>query len=232
MIHSAHARWLPPVAVVGALCCLFCLSPSVLPAADQPPAIRWAEDLARFESADREHPPAQGGILFLGSSTIRRWDTLTDDFPGLPVLNRGFGGSQMSDAAALVPQLVLPYAPRQIVLYEGDNDLNKGKTPEQVLADFQTFLTQVRERMPQCRISILAIKPSPKRWHLKDAITRTNRQLAEAAAADPRIDFIDVFTPMLDTGGEPRPELFVEDGVHLTPEGYAIWTRTIRPHLR
>lgn len=225
MAQSVHQGWLP------ALAALTLLSPTSLPAAEQPAAVRWGEELATFEAADREHPPAKGGILFLGSSSIRRWETLADDFPDLPVLNRGFGGSEMSDAAALVGQLVLPYAPRQIVLYEGDNDLNNGKTPDRVLADLRALLDQVRERLPQCRICILAVKPSPERWHLKDAIHRTNRLLAETAAADPRLDFIDVFTPMLDAHGRPRAELFVEDGVHLTAAGYAIWKKAVRPFL-
>lgn len=191
---------------------------------------RWDKDLAQFAAADRESPPAQGGILFLGSSSIRRWDSLTNDFAGLPVLNRGFGGSHMSDAAALADRLVFPYAPRQILLYEGDNDLNKGKSPRRVLADFRTFATRVHERLPNCRISIIAIKPCPKRWHLEKEVRRAN-ELLRQAAADSRVDFIDVFTPMLDAAGQPSPELFVEDGVHMTPEGYAIWTRVIRPYL-
>ncbi|MCB1126120.1 MAG: hypothetical protein KDM81_06475 [Verrucomicrobiae bacterium] len=225
MVRFAHSRWLPALAVA------LLLSPSSLPAADQPAAVRWEKDLAKFATADRENLPTQGGILFLGSSSIRKWDTLAEDFAGLPVLNRGFGGSQMSDAADLVEQLVFPYAPRQIVLYEGDNDLNNGKSHERVLSDFRTFVDRVRERLPGCRISIIAIKPSPKRWHLKETIYYTNRLLSEWAMVDPKLDFIDVVRPMLDENGEPRPELFVEDGVHMTPAGYAIWTQAVRPFL-
>lgn len=225
MVASTHTR---PLLLLSALV-LFV--PLPVTGAEEPAEVRWENDLAKFEAADRESPPARGGILFLGSSSIRRWDTLVEDFPGLPVLNRGFGGSHMSDAAALVDRLVFPYAPRQIVLYEGENDLNNGKSPERILADFRTLLTRVRNQLPRCRISVIAIKPSPKRWHLKEAIHTTNRLLGESADTDPQLDFIDVFTPMLDPDGQPRPELFIEDGVHMTSTGYAIWTTAARPFL-
>lgn len=197
----------------------------------QPDPTRFDKTLARYAESDRASPPAPGGILFLGSSSIRKWTSLTNDFAGLPVLNRGFGGSEFSDALALLDRLVFPYAPRQIVLYEGDNDTWHGRSPEDVLRDFQTFVRRVHARLPSCRITVLAIKPCPKRWFIARTVREANARLKAAAAANPLLDFVDTFSPLLGPDGRPRAELYTNDRVHLNADGYAIWTELIRPHL-
>ncbi|MCP5519203.1 MAG: hypothetical protein H7A45_18315 [Verrucomicrobiales bacterium] len=206
-------------------------APSPQPVADPDPS-RFEKDAQAFAMADAANPVPPGGILFLGSSSIRKWDTLAQDFPGLPVLNRGFGGSQMSDAVALADRLVFPYAPRQIVLYEGDNDVGAGKSAAQILEDFRDFAREVHARLPACRISLLAIKPSPKRKPFAVALGEANAVLRKFTETSPLLEYIDIHTPMLGDDGQPRPELFIEDNLHMNAAGYAIWTAVIRPYLR
>lgn len=193
---------------------------------------RWESEIHQFEAQDKTSPPKPGGILFTGSSSIRMWTTLAADFPNHPVIGRGFGGSEMSDLNHYVDRIVIPYAPRHILVYEGDNDLANGKTPQQVLADFQTFVAKVHGKLPRARIDYIAIKPSRARWHLSHQIRETNRAISAWGRTQSRVGFIDIFTPMLHPDGRLRGELFREDGLHLNPEGYALWTQIIRRRLK
>lgn len=191
----------------------------------------WENDMQRFADSDAQQPPPKHGIVFVGSSSIRFWDTLPQDFPGKPVINRGFGGSEVRDSTWYADRIVLPYAPRQVVLYAGDNDLNSGRTPEQVRDDVLAFVTRIRRDLPKACISYLSIKPSPSRAHLLPAIVTANRLIKDALAPLPRVDYVDVYTPMLDASGKPRPELFREDMLHMTADGYAIWRKAVAPVL-
>src|ERR1700722_7316573 len=125
----------------------------------------WEPEIHAFEMHDQTNPPPQNAVLFVGSSTIRKWTTLAKDFPGVQVINRGFGGSRIADSTALAERIIFPYEPRTIVFYAGDNDLAEGRTPEQVAADYQAFVQTVRARLPETRIAFISIKPSPIRWH-------------------------------------------------------------------
>ncbi len=194
-------------------------------------ADRWEPAIRAFEAKDREHPPAKGGIVFVGSSSIRLWQ-IEKSFPGMSVLNRGFGGSQLSDSVRYAERIVIAYQPRIVVLYAGDNDLAAGKSPEQVLADYRQFVVKVHAALPKTRIVYIAIKPSTARWKLIEKIRTANRLIREFAANDPRLVFIDVEKPMLGADGKPRPELFLRDGLHLNADGYCVWTDLVRPHLR
>lgn len=191
----------------------------------------WGADIRRFEEADRESPPPQGAALFIGSSSIRFWSTLARDFPNTAVINRGFGGCQMDDVLYFADRILIPYRPRIVVVYAGDNDLNGGLTPEQVAANFRSLVKTVEDALPRTKIAFLAIKPSPSRWHLAAAVRRTNALVQEMTTTDPNLRFIDVFTPMLGKDGTPRPELFLEDRLHLNAAGYALWTRIVAPYL-
>ncbi|CAD7723680.1 hypothetical protein LMG31886_34940 [Xanthomonas hydrangeae] len=191
----------------------------------------WENDMQRFADSDAQQPPPKHGIVFVGSSSIRFWDSLAQDFPGKPVINRGFGGSEVRDSTWYADRIVIPYAPRQVVLYAGDNDLNSGRTPEQVRDDVLAFVTRIRRDLPKARISYLSIKPSPSRAHLLPAIVTANRLIKDALAPLPRVDYVDVYTPMLDASGKPRPELFREDMLHMTADGYAIWRKAVAPVL-
>lgn len=203
------------------------------PASAPPSWAQWEEDIRRFEEGDRLHPPPRGAVLLVGSSSIRLWETAERDFPGVPIVRRGFGGSELGDVAHFADRIVLPYEPRTIVLYAGDNDLAAGRSPGQVFAAYRELVVLVRRRLPRTRIVFIAIKPSLARWALADRMRRTNALVRAYAARDPRrLVYVDVFTPMLDSTGAPRRELFLEDGLHMNARGYAIWTERVRPYVR
>lgn len=170
--------------------------------------------------------------MFVGSSSIRMWQTLEADFPGLPVLNRGFGGSELSDAVQFADRIVVPHRPRVVVLYAGDNDLESGKTPARVFKDFQSFVTLIHQKLPASRIVFISIKPSLARVKIMDKAREANRLIRDYVRGDDKLAYVDVFTPMLDASGQPRPELFLEDGLHMNARGYAIWRDLIRPVIQ
>jgi lysophospholipase L1-like esterase len=192
---------------------------------------RFASEIAAFDSADRAAPPAPGGIVFVGSSTIRLWTSLADDFARLPVINRGFGGSTFPEALHYLQRTVVRYHPRTVVVYEGDNDLASGRTPQQVADDYRAFVRGVRDSLPNARIVFLAIKPSPSRWKFESQRQRANRLVRAIVATDANQTFVDVGTPMLEPSGRPRAALYRADSLHMTPAGYALWRATVAPVL-
>ncbi|GAC1479887.1 MAG: SGNH/GDSL hydrolase family protein [Gemmatimonadaceae bacterium] len=202
--------------------------PATLAPAREP----WAEDIAAFEAADRRAPPPPHGVLFVGSSSIRLWPSLTSDFPGVDVVQRGFGGSELGDVVHFAPRIVLPYKPRLIVLYAGDNDIAEGKSPEDVFRSYEAFVALVRRELPEARIAWIAIKPSGARWGLVDKMRAANALVKRRVATDPHLLYVDVFTPMLDGDGLPREELFVADRLHMNARGYALWRELIAPIVR
>ena len=191
---------------------------------------RWESQIAAFEEQDKTKPPLRDGILFVGSSSIRGWD-LSKSFPDLPVINRGFGGSQVAAATFFVDRIATNYNPRMVVLYAGDNDISHELTPERVAADYQAFVRAVHERLPETRIVFIAIKPSLKRWHLVEPMRRANALIRKFTESDTRQAYADIDTPMIGTDGKPRKSLFKEDGLHLNAEGYKLWAACLRPHL-
>jgi lysophospholipase L1-like esterase len=199
-------------------------------AVGEPP--RGLADIARFEAADRAHFPAPGTVVFVGSSSIARWETLDKDFAGIPVLNRGIGGYTLHENVQSFDRLILPYKPPVLVLYSGENDLSEGRTPTDVFQDFQAFVTLLHAKLPVTRLVYVSIKPSIARWSLTDSIRVANRLIRDYVAKDKKIQYVDVFTPMLDASGHLRPDLYVDDGLHMTPRGYAIWRGLILPTLR
>ncbi|MCC4594912.1 SGNH/GDSL hydrolase family protein [Xanthomonas campestris pv. phormiicola] len=192
----------------------------------------WEQDMQRFAQADAAHPPKPGGVLFVGSSSIRFWTSLASDFPGVDTLNRGFGGSEIRDSTWYADRIVVPYRPRLIVFYAGDNDLNSGRSPQQLREDFLAFVARVRRDLPGTRIAYLAIKPSPARAALLPQVAEANALIRKAAAGLKRVDFIDVSTPMLGADGQPRAELFGPDHLHMNATGYALWRDIVRPYLQ
>jgi lysophospholipase L1-like esterase len=199
--------------------------------ADSNPAEKWEADIRQFEEQDRQSPPPQGGIVFAGSSSIRKWHTLQMDFPARAVIRRGFGGSQMADLLHYMDRIVLPYAPEAIVVYEGDNDLNSGKTVETVLEEYRQFCALVHQVYPECRIVFIAVKPSIARWQLRGKIRTLNSRIEEWSQADNRLGYADVYTPMLDSDGKPDVRLLDSDDLHLSPHGYQVWTRVVEDAL-
>ena len=205
--------------------------PPPAPVATRSPAV-FAEDIARFEAADRLAPTRPGGVLFVGSSSIRLWPALEADFPSVDVLQRGFGGSELSDVVYYAPRIVVPYQPRLIVLYAGDNDLAAGKSPTAVFREYQAFVALVRRALPETRIAFIAIKPSGARWALVEQMREANALIQRYAATDRRLLYVDIFTPMLGPDGLPREELFVEDRLHMSARGYALWRDLLVPIVR
>jgi lysophospholipase L1-like esterase len=193
----------------------------------------FERQIAAFENADRLNPPRPGVIVFTGSSSIRFWDTLGKDMQPLDVVNRGFGGSQISQVNQYAARIVLPYQPRAVVLYAGDNDLSLpwSKTPEQVLGDFKQFVEIVHAQLPDTWIYFISIKPSVRRWNGWQKIKKTNQLIEDYTRSQPRVQFIDIDSVMLDAQGKPRPELFRKDGLHMNAQGYTIWTSIIKPVL-
>ena len=208
------------------------------PAADAPsPAYlaavaRWKGSLSAFADADKTLAPGTNGVLFVGSSTIRFWTHLAQDFRQLPVvINRGFGGSTMADCSLFVGELVVRYKPRHVLVYAGDNDLAEGRTPMQVLESFAYFSNTVRAALPDTRISYISVKPSPSREALLPKIRETNDIIAAYVKTLANSEYIDIFTPMLGADGRPRPELFLADRLHMNETGYRLWQTVISSHV-
>ena len=209
-----------------------------VPAPPQMPAFPLAtntlpfeKEILAFEAADRTNPPPTGGTLFIGSSSIRLWKTLAEDFPGQRLLNRGFGGSQIIDSVRYLRRIVLPYKPKLIVMYAGGNDINGGKTPERVFVDYLRFVTNVQAALPETRIAYIAIAPNPARWSQVEQVRTANKLIEAHTRTDARLAFIDVFSKMLGADGQPRPDIFVADRLHMNAEGYKLWRGIVGPVL-
>jgi len=200
-------------------------------AADDKAFARWEKAITAFEQQDKEKPPPKNAILFAGSSSIRLWD-VAKSFPGMDVINRGFGGSEIADSVHFADRIIVNHKPRMVVLYAGDNDLANGKTPEQVLADFKAFVKAVHAALPKTRIAFISIKPSIRRWNLIDNIRKANSLIEGCCKKDERLLYIDVVKPMLGDDGKPRPGLFTADGLHMNAKGYELWTSLLKPHLK
>ena len=193
--------------------------------------LQYEPAIRAFEAADILHPPPRNAVLFIGSSSIRKWVNAPRQFPNQAIINRGFGGSHLADSVAFADRIVIPYAPKLIVLYAGDNDLAAGLTAPQVFADFKQFASQVHARLPQTVIAFLAIKPSPSRIQFLPQCREANRLIREFSANQKRLIYVDVFTPMLDAVGKPRGELFLSDRLHLNAVGYQLWAGILKPVL-
>ena len=193
---------------------------------------KWEGEIAAFEAADRANPPEKGVVVFVGSSSIRLWKTLAQDFPGQRVLNRGFGGSEIADSTFFAKRIVTPYAPRMVVLYAGGNDLNAGKSPEQVIANFKVFAAKIREKLPDTVIAYISSAGNPARWAQVEKVKTVNAAIEAWIGEQPRMKFINVFPHMLGADGLPKPEIFVEDRLHMNAAGYAIWKKVVGPFLK
>ncbi len=192
---------------------------------------KWEKEVAAYEAADRQGPPPKGGILFIGSSTIRLWTTLAEDYPDHKVINRGFGGTEIVDSTHFADRLIFPHEPKQIFLRAGGNDIHAGRTPEEVAYDFAEFVRVVHARLPKTEILYIAVSPAPARWGETDKYRELNRLIREMALKMPRVGFVDSFDVSLSPDGQARPELFVKDRLHFSPEGYKLLAERVRPFL-
>jgi len=199
-------------------------------AADKLDPTRWQAAMNKFKAQDKEAMPKPDGVLFIGSSSIRLWD-LEKYFPEKGYINRGFGGSHIPDSTHYMKDIVFPYRPSTIVMYAGGNDLASGKPASQVAGDFEEFVKNVHAELPKTRIVFIAVKAAISRWDNVENMRKTNKQVQDFCEKDERLIFVDVFTPMLDDEGQPKPELLREDKLHLSPAGYELWTSLVKPHL-
>jgi len=194
-------------------------------------AAQWRSAMDAFAAQDRIAMPPPHGVLFVGSSSINYWHTLAADFPGVPVINRGFGGSTIADATCYADRIVTPYRPRVIVMYAGDNDIAAGRAPQDVAADLRAFVVRVRRELPGVPVIYVSIKPSVARWSLWPAMREANGLIRDWAAAQRDVRFVDIAPAMLDARGKPRAALFRDDGLHMNTAGYAIWIAALKPVL-
>lgn len=194
--------------------------------APDPDPTRLADAIADFAGWDSKNYVPEGALLFVGSSSIVYWPT-AERFPGVPLLNRGFGGSHVSDVNHYVEQTVLRYAPDVVVFYAGDNDTSAGKSSQQIFEDYEAFVEAVLHSKPSTEIVFVSVKPSLSRWSVWSQMVATNDLVRAYTAKNTNLHYADVATPMLGADGEPKPELFVRDGLHMTPAGYDIWTEVI-----
>jgi len=192
---------------------------------------KWEKDIQTFELWDRKNSFPANAVLFVGSSSIRMWET-RQCFPDLPVINRGFGGSQIAEIAPFVPRIVFPYRPRVIVFYAGDNDIAAGKSPQVIADDYRDFVRRVREKLADTPIYFLSIKPSPLRWSLWINASQANTLIRDFCRTNTGLHFVDLAACLLQENGSPNPVLFLPDNLHLNAQGYKIWTQTLAPLLR
>ncbi len=195
------------------------------------PATRWEKTIQTFEDWDRKNTFPANPILFVGSSSIRMWPT-RECFEDWAVINRGFGGSQVSDVNYYIKRIVLRYEPKVIVLYAGDNDIAAGENAGQVFDDYRQFTKRVHQKLPNTRIIFVGIKPSGSRWSLWPEMNKANTMIEEFSEKDRRLFYFDSATPLLDSEGRPNLDLFLKDRLHLNAKGYEIWTKHLRPIIK
>jgi len=209
------------------LCCVVVSHGQDKPRGEDP-AVKWEKTIRQFEDWDRKNSFASDAVLFVGISSIKLWPT-RESFEGMPVINRGFGGSQISEVNYFADRIVLPYKPRVVVFYAGDNDVAKGKSPKRVFDDYRKFAKIVHGKLPRTRIIFVSIKPSGSRWSLWPVMAQANKMIEDFSGTDGRLIYFDSATPLLAGNGKPDAKLFLKDNLHLNADGYRIWTRLLRP---
>lgn len=213
-------RWL--TFFCGAACCVFLST-----AAENRDPAQWEKEIQSFERQDHTNPPPQGAVLFIGSSSIRFWTNLSEAFPQITTVRRGFGGSHLPDATAFAERIIFPYKPSKIVLYEGENDIARGDSPREVFDNFRTFVQKVRTELPSTPIYFISIKPAPVRWRFAAQEKEANQLIRSYCERDASLHFIDLWPALLPPGGQPDPSLYRADRLHHNAKGYEIWRRVI-----
>ncbi|UZR97301.1 GDSL-type esterase/lipase family protein [Chondrinema litorale] len=213
--------------------CIILISCGSFKKEDQPITPQfWEKAIAKYEEADRQNPPKQGEILFIGSSSFTLWKNVAGYFPSKEIINRGFGGAQTRDVLFYKERLILPYQPSQVVIYIGENDLSVGKTASETAYSVEKLINCILQQFPNTSIVYISIKPSPSKWDLKDKMQDTNKLISAFIAQNKKVEFVDVWDSMLDEDGKPPMSIFLEDSLHMNDKGYAIWQKKIAPHLK
>ena len=204
---------------------------ALLVLAQDPKAAPFEKDIEAFEAKDKTTPPPQNEIVFVGSSSIRFWKS-TEAFPDLKIINRGFGGSQMSDSVHFAERIILPYKPRIVVVYAGGNDINAKKTPEQVAEAFKTLAGKIHAALPKTKVYYISLFPNVKRRAQDEKCRKANELVQAFTKTDARLGYIDTASRMRAADGGPRPELLRDDGLHMNDDGYKIWNEIVGALLR
>ena len=189
------------------------------------------DDIQTIKQYDKIYRPPQLSILFTGSSSIRIWDNMAEMFKGYNLLNRGVGGAVLSDIDRYVEDIIVPYKPKQLILYIGENDIPVAANGDSVFAGFQRLYKHIRNYFPDLPMAYVSIKPSPSREKFMPIALRANQLIKEFLSKESNTAFIDIYSLMLDKEGHPRPELFREDMLHMKQAGYDIWYKKIKPYL-
>ena len=194
------------------------------------------DEINAFLEADKKQMPPEGAVLFIGSSSIRYWDTLAQDFPEIPVINRGFGGSLVNESTLYADRIAIPYKPKMIVMFAGTNDLDYGnKTPQQVFDDYKAFVAKVRESLPGVRMVYLSISPTKSRWKEEEKVLQANHLIQDWMILNNsptnKLNFINTHDELLTVDGQPPVNLEREDGLHFNKEGYKVWTALMKPEI-
>lgn len=192
----------------------------------------WDKEIDTLLEIDIKQTPPEKAVLFVGSSSIRLWTNLRESFPNLKFINRGFGGSHLADVNYYFKRIVLPYKPRIIVLFAGENDTWDDVAPEKIASDYRNFSEMVRQNFPKTKIIYISLKPSPSRQSKFDKFLKTNELVKAEVSKDKRAVFVNVFGAMLDEKGQPRPELFKDDMLHMNEKGYEIWRNLLINYLK
>jgi lysophospholipase L1-like esterase len=223
-----------PATVLVLVLCVFALPLLAADQGDRDDPLRWEDTIRDFEEAAALKPEPKDAVLFVGSSSIRRWSTLRDDMAPIPVIQRGFGGSRLADAAYYAERLVNVYRPRAVVLFSGTNDITPeyAKSPEALLTSYQEFVKKVRADLPNVPIYYVEITPSPLRWSVWNIAQETNRRIAKYSAQQKKLYVIDLSPFLLGANGQPDPKFYVDDRLHMSAAGDEIWTREIRKRLK
>ncbi len=194
-----------------------------------------ADEVAAFKKADSANHSFKDKqpIVFAGSSSFRKWQSIEKDFDDYPILNRGFGGSTLPDLIFYVDDLILKYDPKQIIIYCGDNDLAKSDTITStiVFERFKKLFFIIRKQLPGTAIAFVSIKPSPSREKIIPRIKETNKLVRKFLKKQKNTSYIDVYSAMINDDDTIKNELFIEDNLHLNEKGYAIWKKIIKPYL-
>lgn len=200
--------------------------------------VAQAQDPARFQQsvdqitkANAGLPPSENLIIFTGSSSIRGWKDIAAYFPDKNILNHGFGGSQTSDLIHYADELILDYKPKKVFIYEGDNDISAGKSTEVIMKDINTLVGMINEASPRTEIFLISAKPSISRWHLQEKYLDLNQKMKEYSQARDKVEYVDIWTTMLDETGKPKADIFLEDKLHMNKAGYDLWAEVIKEYV-
>lgn len=193
----------------------------------------WEESITGIErKAQTSNIKPRKFIVFTGSSSILGWQSLTTDFPGKKIINHAFGGSQTFEVLHFADRIITPYRPKQVVIYTGDNDIAAGKSPQAVLADFTALFKKIRAASHRTWVTFISIKPSPSRKQFMPDIVKANLLIKDFLDTRKRASYVDVYNPMLLPNGNPKPELFKSDSLHMVSAGYKLWAGILKPYLK